>query len=87
MSVIKPSSGEWGFSDGSEGEESACNAGDTGDAGSIPGLGRSPRGRNSYPLHLAWKIPWTEESGRLRSTGLQRVGHNCTHQTAGEWTF
>ena len=23
---------------------------------------------------LAWKIPWTEESGRLQSTGLQRVG-------------
>ena len=53
MSVIKPSSGEWGFSDGSEGEESACNAGDTGDAGSIPGLGRSPRGRNSYPLQYS----------------------------------
>jgi len=25
---------------------------------------------------LAWRIPWTEESGWLRSTGLQRVGHN-----------
>ena len=24
---------------------------------------------------LAWKIPWTEEPGRLRSMGLQRVGH------------
>ena len=24
---------------------------------------------------LAWKIPWTEETGRLRSTGLLRVGH------------
>ena len=24
---------------------------------------------------LAWKIPWTEEPGRLQSTGLQRVGH------------
>ena len=22
------------------------------------------------------KIPWTEEPGRLQSTGLQRVGHN-----------
>ena len=27
---------------------------------------------------LAWKIPWTEEPGRLQSTGLQRVGHDCT---------
>ena len=25
---------------------------------------------------LAWKIPWTEESGRLHSMGWQRVGHN-----------
>ena len=25
---------------------------------------------------LAWKIPWMEESGRLQSVGLQRVGHN-----------
>ena len=23
---------------------------------------------------LAWKIPWTEEPGGLRSMGLQRVG-------------
>ena len=26
---------------------------------------------------LAWKIPWTEEYGRLQSMGLQRVGHDC----------
>ena len=26
---------------------------------------------------LAWKIPWTEEPGRLQSMGLQRVGHDC----------
>ena len=25
---------------------------------------------------LAWRIPWTEEPGRLQSTGLQRVGYN-----------
>ena len=25
---------------------------------------------------LAWKIPWTEETGRLQSMGLQRVGHD-----------
>ena len=25
---------------------------------------------------LAWEIPWTEEPGRLQSTGLRRVGHN-----------
>ena len=25
---------------------------------------------------LAWKIPWTEEPGRLQSLGLLRVGHD-----------
>ena len=24
----------------------------------------------------AWKIPWTEDPGRLQSVGLQRVGHD-----------
>ena len=27
---------------------------------------------------LAWKIPWMEQPGGLRSTGSQRVGHNFT---------
>ena len=25
---------------------------------------------------IAWKIPWTEEPGRLQSMGLQRVRHD-----------
>ena len=25
---------------------------------------------------VAWKIPWTEEPGRLQSIGSQRVGHD-----------
>ena len=25
---------------------------------------------------LAWKIPWTEEPGRLQSLGSQKVGHD-----------
>ena len=25
---------------------------------------------------LAWRIPWTEKPGRLRSTGSQRVRHD-----------
>ena len=27
---------------------------------------------------LAWKIPWTEEPGRLQSMGSLRVGHQPT---------
>ena len=60
---------------GSDGEASAGNAGDP---GSIPGLGRSPGEGNGNPLAstLAWKIPWTEQPGRLQSVGSQRVGHD-----------
>ena len=29
-----------------------------------------------HPSTIAWKIPWTEEPGRLQSMGLQRVGHD-----------
>ena len=29
-----------------------------------------------HPRTLAWKIPWTEEPGRLQSTGSLRVGHD-----------
>ena len=63
-----------GFSAGSEGEESACNVGDP---GSSPGSGRSSGEGNGNPLSiLAWRIPWTEESGGLQSMGSQRVGHD-----------
>ena len=31
--------------------KNVCNAGDTGDSGLIPGLGRSPGGGNGNPLH------------------------------------
>ena len=31
---------------------------------------------------LAWRIPWTEETGRLQSTGLQRVGHDRATERA-----
>ena len=30
---------------------------------------------------LAWRIPWTEEPGRLQSVGSQRVGHNWASNT------
>ena len=30
---------------------------------------------------LAWRIPWTEETGRLQSMGLQRVRHDRVTNT------
>ena len=56
-----------------------ANAGDTGEASSIPGSGRSPGGGNGNPLQiLAWEIPWTEGPGRFQSMGLQRVRYALT---------
>ena len=31
---------------------------------------------------LAWKIPWTEEPGRLPSVGLHRIGHDWSDLAA-----
>ena len=53
-----------------------ASAGDTGDMGSIPGLGRSPGIGNGNFSILPWKMPLTEEHGGLQSMGSQRVGHN-----------
>ena len=37
------------------GQESTCNTGDMGDVGLIPGLGRSPGGRNGNPLKYSYQ--------------------------------
>ena len=42
-----------GFPDGSMGKESTCDAGDIGDVGSIPGLGRSPGEGTGNPLQYS----------------------------------
>ena len=63
-----------GFPGSSDGKASAYNVGDP---GSMPGSGRSPGEGDGNPFStLAWKIPWTEDPGRLQSMGLQRVGHH-----------
>ena len=47
------------------------------DLGLIPGLGRSlEKEMATHSSTLAWKIPWTEELGRLQSMGSQRVRHD-----------
>ena len=50
--------------------------------GLIAGSGRSIGEGHCYPLRiLAWRIPWTEESGRLQSVGSQIVGHDWATDT------
>ena len=62
-----------GFPGGSDGRASVCNEGE-------PGL--IPRSEDllekemaTHSSILAWKIPWVEEPGGLRSMGSQRVRH------------
>ena len=41
-----------------------------------PWIGKIPWRRATHSSILAWRIPWTEEAGRLPSMGSKRVGHN-----------
>ena len=40
------------------------------------GMARVEKAMAPHSSTLAWKIPWTEESGGLQSMGSLRVGHN-----------
>ena len=53
------------------------NAGDMGDSGLIPGQ-EDPLEKEmaTHSSLLAWRIPWTEEPGRLQSMGSLRVGYD-----------
>ena len=53
------------------------SVGDTRDAGSIPGLEDAlEKEMAPHSNILAWKIPWTEESGELWSMAPSGVGHD-----------
>ena len=68
-----------GFPGGSDGKESTFNARDL---DLIPGLGRSlEKGVAIHSSILAWRIPWTEEPGRLQSMVFQRVGYDWATNT------
>ena len=57
----------YGFPSSSDGKASAGNEGDL---GSIPGLGISPEKEMATHSSIrAWKLPWTEDPGRLQSMG------------------
>ena len=60
-----------GFPDGSDGKESACNAGDP---GSIPGSGRCPGEENGYSLQHSC-LENSTDRGAWQATihGVQRV--------------
>ena len=49
---------------------------DRGDAGLIPGVGRSPGEGNGNPLPYSCLENLTEEPDGVQSMGSQRVGHD-----------
>ena len=62
---------------GSVVENPSAIAGDVRDMSSVPGLGRSPREGNGYPLqYLCLEYPMDREPGGLQSMGSQRVRHD-----------
>ena len=70
-----------GFPGGSDGKESACNAGDQ---GSIPGLGRSPEEGNGNPLqHSCLENPMDRGACRATVHGVERV--RCDWATFTLW--
>ena len=67
----------WGLPCWLRGKESACNAEDAGDMGSIPGPGRSPVGRNVNPLQYSCLKNATDKGvGQLQFKESQRIGPN-----------
>ena len=68
-----------GFPGGSDGKESSSNAGVP---SSISGA-ESPleKGMAAHSSIFAWRIPWTEEPGRIQSMGSQRIRHDWTNNT------
>ena len=66
-----------GFPGGASGKNPPTSARDERDAGSILGRKDPPEeGMATHSSMLAWRIPWMEELGWLRSIGSQRVVHS-----------
>ena len=67
----------WGFPGGSVVKNPPTNTG--AQKTQIRSLGREDLLEEEMAAHsstLAWKIPWTEEPGRLQSMRSLRVGHD-----------
>ena len=77
-----------GFPDGVVVKNLPVNAGDTRDAGSIPGLGRSPGVGNGIPLqwHSCLKNSMDRRAWQATVYGVQRVGHNWAHVRTHTYT-
>ena len=72
-----------GFPGGTMLKNLPANAGDAGDMGSIPGLGRFPGAENGNPLQYSGKSHEQRSLAGYSPLGLQIVRHNLSeHKTA-----
>ena len=69
---------EKGFLGGARGKEPTCQCRRHKRWGFNPWVGKDAleEGMATHSSILTWRIPWTEEPGRLQSMGLQRVGRD-----------
>ena len=76
---IAPCAVQWGVPVGSDGKDSACNAGNPCSFLFIHFTYTSfhlREGSGTHSSTFAWKIPWTKEPGGLQPMGSLRVGHD-----------
>ena len=73
---------------GSDGKESACNAGATGDTGLIPGSGRSPGEGNGNPLQYSClKNPMNRRAWKATVYGVLKSSKKLSNQYPHTWCF
>ena len=66
------------FPGNTSGKEPVCQCRRHKRCGFYPWVGKIPleEGMATHSSILAWRIPWTEEPGRLQFIGSQRVRHD-----------
>ena len=67
------------------GKESTCSTRDMVDSGSIPGLGRSPRGGNGNLLQYSCLVGYSPCSHKESDTSERLTTHTHTHMFRGRW--
>ena len=65
----------WGFPSSISGKEPTCQRRICKGLSFDPWVGREEE-MATHSSILAWRIPWTEEPGKLQYMGLPRAGHD-----------
>ena len=74
-----------GFPGGSVGKESACSAGDAGDTGLMPGLGRCPGVGHGNPLQYSCLESCNGQRSLAGYSPLGRTQSDVTERLSTQW--